>query len=248
VTEFSQDAYDARFDWGMAGLLALAPACDAVVIVDVLSFSTAVDVAAARGAAVYPCAREDAAAELAREHGAKLATRRARASAVQPWSLSPGSLASLERGDRLVLWSPNGAVLSVAAAERAGGVFAGCLRNARATARAARAAGERVAVIAAGERWPNDALRPALEDLLGAGAILAALEPDRPSPEARAAIAAFRALERDLAAALRECASGRELVARGYPDDARMAAELDASDAVPRLAAGAYRDSSSGSR
>jgi 2-phosphosulfolactate phosphatase len=99
-------------------------------------------------------------------------------------------------------------------------------------------------VIAAGERWPNDALRPALEDLLGAGAVLSALEPDRPSPEARAAIATFRALERDLAATLRECASGRELVARGYPDDPRLAAELDASEAAPRLASGAYRDSS----
>ncbi len=241
MSEFAQTGHDARFDWGMAGLQALAPECDAVVIVDVLSFSTAVDVAVARGAAVYPCAREDAAAALAGEHGAKLATRRARASAAQPWSLSPGSLASLARGDRLVLWSPNGAVLSVAATERAPAVFAGCLRNARAVARAARSAGERVAVIAAGERWPNDALRPALEDLLGAGAILAALDPRQPSPEARAAIAVFQALERDLASALFECASGRELVARGYPDDARLAAELDASAAAPRLSLGAYR-------
>ncbi len=241
MSELAQDGHDARFDWGLAGLRALAPACDVVVIVDVLSFSTAVDVATARGASVLPCAREDAAAELARARAAKLATRRAQATPEQPWSLSPASLASLGRGDRLVLWSPNGSVLSVAAAERGAHVFAGCLRNARAVARAARDVGERIAVIAAGERWPDDALRPALEDLLGAGAILDALAPAAPSVEARAAIAAFRSLRADLVGALRECASGRELEARGYPDDVRIAAELDASAAAPRLTAGAYR-------
>ena len=42
---FDQAEYDLRCEWGMQGLLALAPDSDAVVIVDVLSFSTAVDIA-----------------------------------------------------------------------------------------------------------------------------------------------------------------------------------------------------------
>jgi 2-phosphosulfolactate phosphatase len=40
--------------------------------------------------------------------------------------------------------------------------------------------------------------------------------------------------------ALHACASGRELVEQGWPDDVAVAAELDASDVVPVLTDGAY--------
>ena len=68
---FAQDGFSARFEWGPAGAQALAAGVDVLVIVDVLSFTTAVEVAVARGARVYPYQhRDDSAATFARSIGA----------------------------------------------------------------------------------------------------------------------------------------------------------------------------------
>jgi 2-phosphosulfolactate phosphatase len=85
-------------------------------------------------------------------------------------------------------------------------------------AAAARTFGGPVGLVPAGERYPDGSLRPAVEDLIGAGAILHALD-DRPSPEARAAVAAFLHTASDLPATLTACTSGRELTARGQAAD-----------------------------
>jgi len=55
------------------------------------------------------------------------------------------------------------------------------------------------------------------------------------------ALAAFEALESNLRPLLEDCASGRELLARGYPPDVELASQLDASGAVPVLEAGIFR-------
>lgn len=240
-----QAEFAERFEWGEAGLARLAPLSDVVVVVDVLSFSTAVDIAVARGAIVYPYRwRGDAAIAYAAEIGAMLAGGRNHVPTDIPYSLSPASLLAIPAGTRLVLPSPNGATLVQLAAAQAATVLVGCLRNAAAVATACRALGGSVAVIAAGERWvgageATGSLRPAVEDLIGAGAILAALCPTRPSPEAGAAIAAYRSAAPDLAGAIAACASGRELRERGYAADIALAAQLDVSHAVPRLTDGA---------
>lgn len=227
------------FEWGAEGLRAMLPHSDVMVIVDVLSFTTAVEVAVSRGATVWPSAVQGEAAErLARAHGAVLAARRG-----QGLSLSPVSLRAVEPGTRLVLPSPNGATLSTLTGEVP--TLAGCLRNAAAVARAATSLGRRVAVIAAGERWrgaaglPDGTLRPGLEDMLGAGAIIASLPGER-SPEAAAAEAVYRNFAPDLLGALRTCTSGQELIGWGYAEDVALAAELNCSQAVPRLQGGAY--------
>ncbi|MFN8662106.1 MAG: hypothetical protein U0075_09465 [Thermomicrobiales bacterium] len=85
-----QEAFTARFDWGEAGVQCLAPHADVVVVVDVLSFATAVDVAVSRGAVVYPCRWRDGRAEaLAERVEAVLAGTPAGPDQVVPYSLSP---------------------------------------------------------------------------------------------------------------------------------------------------------------
>ena len=51
---YDQREFQLRFEWGPQGIEHLAPISDSVVIVDVLTFSTAVVVAAAREATVFP--------------------------------------------------------------------------------------------------------------------------------------------------------------------------------------------------
>lgn len=226
-------------EWGLAGLQALRNEVAVLVIVDVLSFSTAVDVAVARGVRVAPFAYgdPDAAMAAAEKIGAVLAQPR-RAGGGQ-LSLSPASLQALPPGTMLMLPSPNGARLSLAGGDRP--VLAGCLRNAAAVAEVARdIAGARpIGVIPAGERWSDGSLRPAIEDLLGAGAIIHFL--DRPgSAEAQVARDAYRMAGASLAGLIRASVSGRELADRGFAADVDLAVEQASSIAAPLLTAGAY--------
>lgn len=235
---YDQAEYAVRFEWGLRGLQALAPGSDVVVIVDVLSFATSVDVATSLGARVYPYGWGDGSADAyAHEKNALLASKKPRPG---EYSLSPTSLLGVKRGIRLVLPSPNGSTLSVAAAKGAM-TIAGCLRNAQAVASYAQATGRSIAVIASGERWGNTSLRPALEDMIGAGAVVSYLEADR-SPEAQAAVAVFDWARVDLLKSLKRCASGVELIEKGLEPDVELAAELNHSRAVPVLQGDFYSD------
>lgn len=49
-----QPGSGARFDWGLTGAAELGRVCAALVVVDVLSFTTSVEVAVARGMRVHP--------------------------------------------------------------------------------------------------------------------------------------------------------------------------------------------------
>jgi len=225
-------------EWGESAVRRLSAEADVVVVVDVLSFTTCVDVAVSRGGRILPIrpGAPDAEAFAAR-HGASLAGPRGKAR----FSLSPATYLDLEPGRAVVLPSPNGALATLAAGS--GVVLAGCLRNAEAVAAAAAAAGGvggRILVVPAGERWPDGSLRPALEDWLGAGAVLAGL-PGEASGEARAAVAAWRALEAEIPNALRACPSGRGLAERGHPEDVELAAEVGVSACVPHYDGEAFR-------
>lgn len=226
---------DVRLEWGVAGARALATECDVLVVVDVLSFSTAVSVAAQRDIQVWPSSMDEGAAGLAREIGAQLA--RGRRTGTGP-TLSPLSLRELEQGSRLVLPSASGAAISHAAVKENVPAVAGCLRNAHAAA--AYVAGfDRVGIVPAGETWPDGSLRPAYEDWIGAGGVASAIQSADPdavlSPEAEAALAAFE-FRRPLA----ECQTGRDLVDKGFADDVRLAEDADADAVVPLLRGGRF--------
>jgi 2-phosphosulfolactate phosphatase len=244
-----QRDWDVRFDWASTGADAIGADASFAVIVDVLSFTTALSVAIDAGTDVFPYQwNDDTAAAFARAHDATLAVGRSQAARPEGAglvSLSPVSIRSAPGLKRIVLPSPNGSALASHLAGRAMAVTAACLRNRRAVARwlvsqrdGDPAAGS-IAVIAAGERWPDGSLRAAAEDMWGAGAVIAALAElgvAGLSPEAGTAAAAFRAAESDLGAQLLACGSGVELAGHGYRGDVTIAAELDASDGVPVLA------------
>ena len=83
-------------------------------------------------------------------------------------------------------------------------------------------------------------LRPCLEDALGAGAIVAAMQRTS-SPEARAAAAAFSDAKAELFERLATSAEGAIKIATGQRRDVELAAALDISDCVPHLVDGVYR-------
>jgi len=227
---FDQAHWDCRCEWGPPAAAALAPA-DVTIVVDVFSFTTCVEVAVSRGVAILPHPWNDGGAgDFARAQQAELAGKRR----VARYSLAPESYLDAPEGLRCVLPSPNGAQVTLAAARAGSVILAGSLRNARAVAGAAQGLGRTVNVIPAGERWPDGSLRPALEDWLGAGAIIRALSGSR-SPEAEAAAAIFERYRDDLIAILDRCGSGREMRERGHDRDAHIAGDLDVSQSVPRF-------------
>ena len=231
----SQQAdYDVRCEWGEKGVLELSRTSDVVIIVDILSFSTCIDIATARGAAVYPYLWKD---DRAREFATAVDTELAVPRGTGRYSLSPASFLDIPPDTKIVLPSPNGASLSLATGDTI--TLAGCLRNASAVAEAARRLGKRISVIPAGERWRDNSLRPSLEDWLGAGAIIDELSGSF-SPEAQAALDVYRAPGVDLAQKIRNCVSGVELIEQGYEADVALASKLDVSRSVPILSNKAY--------
>jgi len=240
-----------RLEWGLVGAGLLGPASTASVVVDVLSFTTTLSVAADRGAMVHPYAWDHRGAggaeRFAASVDATLAVGRREARPGQV-SLSPASVRAASRLDRLVLPSPNGSTISAALAAAGCTVLGAGLRNRLAVAQAVSELltadpANSVALIPAGERWPDGSLRPAVEDFWGAGGVVAALEDlghASVSEEARAAATAYRLVEARVGEALAACSSGRELIDAGYAGDVAIAAELDSSRSVPRLVGGAF--------
>jgi 2-phosphosulfolactate phosphatase len=245
------DGLGAHFEWGESGAAALAEACELIVVVDVLSFTTTVSVAAGRGTEVLPCRDADEGQRLAATTGGVLAVGRHEQDTEHPWSLSPVSVRDGPPVDRLVLPSPNGSAIASIVSRAGKPVIAACLRNAGAVAawlgeHGYGTPGTPVAVIAAGERWSDGSLRPAIEDLFGAALVISALAAGGTALSAEATVAERSVIglaPKQIADLVRASRSGVELRVAGYEGDVEIAVEVDADDAVPIL-----RDNGAGFR
>ena len=91
MAPFTQKDWISRCEWGCEAVNALAPA-DVIIVVDVFSFGTCVDVAVSRGVTIIPYGwngwNDPSAAEFARSHGAELAGKRR----LSRYSLAPKSV------------------------------------------------------------------------------------------------------------------------------------------------------------
>jgi 2-phosphosulfolactate phosphatase len=242
---------DINFCWGRQGARRAAEDNAVTGIVDVLSFSTAVAVACAVGARVTPFVSSARAKEAVAAHPQLMLAVRREAAAPGDFSLSPVRFLQAKAGDWIALPSPNGATCCTIAVDNgATDVFAGSLVNATATAHALQAtavsSGRSIWVVACGERNEpqglDDAIRFALEDYLGAGAILNGLS-GRFSPDAELCRAAYQAAAAagNIGRLLETCESGQELIARNYAGDVSLAVQTDVYHSAARLVDACFR-------
>lgn len=239
MTWYTQEQFSVRLEWGIEAVEQLAEMADCIIIVDVMSFSTCISLALDNGAQVYPYPwKDESAIAYGNERGAHIASTERRLTG-NGYSLSPSSLKNIEQGARLVLPSPNGSAISFRAKETAAAVFSSCFRNMAATARACRHF-KRILVVPCGERWPNGALRPAVEDLAAAGGIISYLTDRTWSPEAQVAVSAYHHHSLLGISGLGECTSALELTERGFAEDVRLCLSLNVSELACRLSQEAY--------
>lgn len=242
---FSQDPYQVRFEWGPDGAERAADRGDMVVIVDTLSFSSTVATAVMNGAIIYPLPPGQKAEDAAAKYSAEIAVRRREVPHKGRFSLSPKTMEQATAGQKIILPSPNGANCT-GRASKAPVLVAASLVNSRATGVWIRGQlsdrGIAVTVIAAGERWPESGLgtRFAIEDYLGAGAIIAEINGDN-SPEAEICRNAFTASQKNIAEIIFDCVSGRELRQMGFGGDVNYCAQKDIISVVPLLINNGYQ-------
>ena len=235
----TQSPYRCRLDWGAAGAQRASTQGNIIVIVDVLSFSTSVAHAVSRGAVIYPCPENEDTGPLAKKLDAEIAVPRARVPHDGRFSLSPMTYTDIEKETKVILPSLNGGTC-VSCSQLASHVFVGALVNASAVGQAVTGLmadpNLNTGIIACGEREkepPHD-LRPAVEDYLGAGAILSHIPFDK-SPEAMVCESAFKTNEGRVKELIWNSVSGRELRAIRFEADVEFAARRSVLNAVPYL-------------
>jgi 2-phosphosulfolactate phosphatase len=226
-----------QFGWGRRAARLAGEMHAASAIVDTLSFSTACAVGCAQGAIIRPFQTAADARNACEAHpGMHLAVKRELATD-HMFSLSPVSLQKAKAGDIIALPSPNGATCcTISHSAGAASICVGALVNAHATAAYLASSLKQGAaeawVVACGERTEASAMdepiRFAIEDYLGAGAILSVLEEEFClSAEAAMCASAFRANAARLCELITASESGQELIGRNSAADVDLAARLN---------------------
>jgi len=140
---------------------------------------------------------------------------------------SPGQFAETHRGATLFMCTTNGTRALLAATE-AEIVLTAALVNAAAIAEALMKTGRDITLLCAGTNG-----EPAMEDVLGAGAVLTSLPGATLYNDiTRMAHALFLACRNDLPRVLRDCEGGRNVLAAGLGVDIDFAARLNSIDVV----------------
>jgi 2-phosphosulfolactate phosphatase len=263
TADFAQEGFRCRLEWGRRGARAAAERADILVVVDILRFSTTAVTAVHHGVTLFPCHWDEDIVAFARRVDAIPGGHRSGEDT--RFTLSPLCYLDVPVGTRVALASPNGATCA-RYADAVPSLYVGALVNAQAVANRIdellRESDHAVTVLACGERWTTPSedgeLRFAVEDYLGAGAILYYLNQchlnqcylnqhdvnmnhtiaPHLSPEATICAGAFQSLATnaragDLTSLLLECGSGRELQVRGAAADVRHAARLNLYNTVP---------------
>ena len=153
---------------------------------------------------------------------------------------SPGAFKAELHRDRIVFMSTTNGARAIVAAESAALLLTAALVNAKATADRLMAGKLDITLLCAGT-----AGQPAMEDLLGAGAVIDALRSRSnlilENDVARIALNLFQSVRSDLRSALADTTGGQNILAVGLDADIDFAARLDAIPIVGRVVRGPLR-------
>jgi len=202
------------------------------VVFDVLRATTTMTAALAAGVAEVRLFESLDAARAAAEHANGNRVLCGERACLPPEGFdlgnSPGQFGAVHRGATLFMCTTNG-TRALLAARAAAATFAGALVNAAAVARVLAAEGRDVTLLCAGTDG-----QVAMEDFLGAGAVLDALGPAAVpgSDVAGSALVSFQAARDDLGTLLRETEGGRNVIDAGLEADIDFAARLSVLDVV----------------
>lgn len=196
-------------------------------VFDVLRATTTITAALAAGVKEIHLFDSLAAARLARRDGLLCGEEACLKPEAFDLGNSPGQFTSQHRDQRLFMCTTNG-TRALLAARSADAVFTAALVNASAAARAMQKTGKDIVLLCAGTNG-----EVAMEDVLGAGAVIAAL--DRPmleSDTARMALKLFESCRNDLRTVLAQTRGGQNVIAAKLDEDIDFAARLDAFEVV----------------